>query len=749
MIITLTIIALTITILGVALIVFSYYRLKKGYEHNLLGVVAKIIIPFISILLLFITGVIYNKYEYEVVDWVKLVKYTFSTFGFEIEKSIVYPLFNNNLLYKVTWIITFPYAIGTVYYTIISQFTNALNNFVGIRKALSKNCDILIGLNEFDSYKQNNKNLIVWLDKTASKEDEKKLMANGIHYVKKSFTYNNIKSLPMKKNGKVNYHFISFDTEQNNLGYISEFKKFLDSDIKGDKAYKLQSYFIHAEIGIDNLVTIQNKILVSKKEFSPFINLFNRFELVSIKFNEEYPLSKYISNLVDENTGAINVSDELNEIKINYFSSKTGTVVNETIKYNDKPVNVIYLGYGKVSKEIHRGSIMNNQLISIDKNNKLKNHLINYFAFDNHSFNAEDKNNIYYQNRFRHNKDEYNNNDEYYETPEDVGNFYPIPVDINTTEVYDDIISITKMKNSFTSIIVSMADDLDNIDYALKLVQLFKQQRIENVHIFVRIKKHNSKTIELLKDNSITFFGWKESVLNHDVIVNDNLLNLAKLMSGKYNEKHQSLLSIGWYELSPIKQKSNIYASLNLRLKLNLIGYDYEICDELVDNNSLLKELREKIKYGKKDYDNYLFFKKAEKPCISNILSYQEHSRWNAFYISNGYVPLPKNEISLKYENNKCVLYKDNDDIRMHACITTYEDLDNYHRDIAKLICNDKKYTSTVLKIDENKLNELSDEEIFNMVISEKQTYKYDYDLIDSFELIFNNSNYKLKKLNK
>lgn len=748
------ILILLLNIFGIGILIFNLIEIKKGREHNILGLLAKIVIPFVAILGLYIIGVLYNKPEYEIFDWVKLVKYTFGTFGFEIEKSIVSNLYNNNLLYKITWIITFPYAIMTVYYTIISQFTYAINNFIAIKLALRKNCDILIGLNEFESYKQNNKNLIVWLDKSASKDDERLLKANNIHYIKKAFNANSLKTLGLRKNGKVMYHFISFQPEQKNLSYTSEFKKFLDLEYKGKKMYQLQAYFIHAEIGIDNLVTIQNKILHDKKEFSPFINFFNRYELISLKFNEEYPITKYISHLVDENLGAI-VNDGSSEaIDIDYIDSRTNEKTKVSVKNNySKAINVIYLGYGNVSREIHRGSVMNNQLVSIDKNNNLSNHIINYFAFDKNAFISNHKNNLYYHNRFDHDKDKFNSKD-YYERLEATSSFYPISVDINTNEFYDDIIKIAKMNNSYTSIVISLADDLDNIDYALKLVQLFKQLKVNDYHIFVRIKEKNQKTIDLLNDDNITFFGWKESVLNHEVIVNDDLLNLAKMTSKKYSEKNKSLLYLGWYTLSPIKQKSNIYASLNIRVKLNLIGYDYDLENNIVDNSMLLSEIENKLNIIKNKYDDYLFFNNASTPHLSNVLSFQEHSRWNAFYVSNGYVPMPKYDIKvIEYiddaGNTKYKMYKDNDDLRMHACLTTYKDLDNYHRDYAKLICNNKNYAASLLKISVEELNNLSDDEIFNKVISLEQTYQYDYNLIESFGKIFINSKYKLKKLNK
>ena len=79
-----------------------------------------------------------------------------------------------------------------------------------------------------------------------------------------------------------------------------------------------------------------------------------------------------------------------------------------------------------------------------------------------------------------------------------------------------------------------------------------------------------------------------------------------------------------------------------------------------------------------------------------------------------GYIPMKINDV--KIDNNK--VKKDDDNVKQHICLTTYQDLDLWHHKFAKLLSqiNDKQ-------IEENLINE--------------QTYQYDYMLVGQFESLF------------
>ena len=72
----------------------------------------------------------------------------------------------------------------------------------------------------------------------------------------------------------------------------------------------------------------------------------------------------------------------------------------------------------------------------------------------------------------------------------------------------------------------------------------------------------------------------------------------AKLVNKKYHSKR--LKDSPWYTLSTIKQASNVYSSLNIRLKLNLLGYDYIREDKVKEALDTLNEKFHKVNPPKK-----------------------------------------------------------------------------------------------------------------------------------------------------
>ena len=70
---------------------------------------------------------------------------------------------------------------------------------------------------------------------------------------------------------------------------------------------------------------------------------------------------------------------------------------------------------------------------------------------------------------------------------------------------------------------------------------------------------------------------------------------------------------------------------------------------------------------------------------------------------------------------------KDDNKTKRHACITTYKGLNDYHHHLAELL---------------SKENGLSIEDNLSLV----ETYKYDFNLMESFNKIFKD-NYLLKKI--
>ena len=122
---------------------------------------------------------------------------------------------------------------------------------------------------------------------------------------------------------------------------------------------------------------------------------------------------------------------------------------------------------------------------------------------------------------------------------------------------------------------------------------------------------------------------------------------------------------------------------MSTRFKLNLLGYDYIPTSLLNETHVVVSEEEFMNRYTEgtmvinTNLDEYCL------PTVRNYLLYQEHLRWNAFHLLNGYEPMEKNRIS--YNGTK-IIRKDYD-LKLHACIISYEGLNElakYQNELAK-----------------------------------------------------------------
>ena len=103
-------------------------------------------------------------------------------------------------------------------------------------------------------------------------------------------------------------------------------------------------------------------------------------------------------------------------------------------------------------------------------------------------------------------------------------------------------------------------------------------------------------------------------------------------------------------------------------------------------------------------------------------MAIQEKYRWNAFYISKGYIPASIDQITKEPGNGK------NDAVRRHGCLTTFDGLMKF-----------EKITETE-KIDE-KTGKKSTENNY--------VHQYDYQILDDAWWFLNDNGYKIIKLEK
>ena len=699
---------LPIIVLIIEVLLVGYY-FYYAYKNKKL-VSKETIIYFVPIsLILFVLYVLGANYDVRVnhtslsvIDYLAILKTVITSAVFDLKIEYVNLLIEDNVIFKISYITAVVLSIVCVYASILNLIYHAFSNKIRLALTLRRNCDILIGDNEYNKEYIKNNNQCIILTNNAKVDNLEEYYVNKIPVIQNKFDSQTLMRFirrNIKKKRELN--FISFNDSSTNLGLIKEFEQFLNMEINSKKVIDYKVCYLKVEIDASNQMSIKNKIL-ENKSLAAFIDCFTRYELFALNFIEKNPITEHLpEGFIDINKGIIN---------------------------KDKTINVVYLGFGKISKTLHRVQLMNDQIPTINDNNEVEIFKINYIAYDKDSEASEDKNMTFFFKRYDENITKYSTKD-YFPPCDKLDNLVLEPVNIESYHIVNKIVELlnkTNKQDTYNRFIISYGDDIDNIDMAIKVSTLLKEYDYKNYEIYVRVKGEFPAAIKLLDDKRINVIGDIASIFNHDVIVNERLLELAKLVNKKYNTKRLSDSS--WYNLTAIKQASNVYSSLNIRLKLNLLGFDYVRENSIVDNQEVIKEIEDKVKFDRNSYDDYLFYK-INKNELVHILAYQEHIRWNAFYIGNGYVPLKKDQIKLIEVDGEYgpVFYKDDNVLNLHGCLTTYKGLDDYHRHLAKLL---------------SKANKKSIEENIDMV----ETYKYDHMIIESIKPMFKDSNYRLIK---
>lgn len=455
--------------------------------------------------------------------------------------------------------------------------------------------------------------------------------------------------------------------------------------------------------------------LMLAKKTSGCVHYINKYKLIAMDFVDRYPLTQFMS-----------------EEQIDYDTA--------TIR-NDVAINVAMIGFGKTNQQIFLTSVANNQFLTIeqtDNANKLKTKLVNYFIYDKKdSRNDKNLNHNYF--RFNHELLD----EEYLPLPEKIANESFFTLDINDQDFYVSLRENLKAdeQKKYNYLIIAFGTDMQNLDFAEKICEKLKEWEIdEYTHVFVKVRndalKHN-----LLEAPSYTIFGnEKEIVYNVSQIVDEKAEAMAKDRHVCYamadrqkalvdaqnlvkkaqedgrsqeeisalKEKYKDALVFDpqdwtksaikrWYGFHQTQRESNIYAVLSLRMKLQLMGFDYEKGSGECAESAYLD------KYQKDDEIEYedtgvVMGRRIEKytldfkhDTLRERMTIQEHQRWNAYMMTCGFVPETLDSIKKGH-------FKDFD-TRRHSNLTTFDGLVEW-RKIKAEVSGDSEEDCDVIKYD-------------------------------------------------
>ncbi len=513
----------------------------------------------------------------------------------------------------------------------IEAFRNTIVNSFRLTNAMKQtDCDVVMGNSPRALRYAKSYNTVLLLDDSVSKDTINELIEDEYVILHKGFTENLLKGYPF--NTTTRYNLICIN-EEKSLDCVDTFIAYKKA------AQKSKNIYLYVEMEGEKAETIRREI-IEKNGMEAYINTFSMNELLVRTLIEEHPITKHIPNSYIEEA---------------------------TIKQGTE-INVFTLGFGKFCKEWYRQSILNNQLITFDGEYKVL--PINYFLCDTNIDTTE-----WNIGGLAEELGEYNTA-EYFPLPELPYKTLTIDKSPASREVLKAIKAKVQTDNSYTLIIVDTNEDCHNIEIAAKLNSALFDR--DNYQMFVRSEA------AFTEDNAnTTYFGKSESVLNHDVIVNDSLSVMAKKLNEVYTAQYagaeerkrpdftdyiQKKAEKDWADLDYFTMYSNIYSAMNLRVKLNLLGLDYIKNNN--GNNALIEERYDHK--GEYAYSEYF------TPSVRNALIAQEHARWNAYHLLGEFLPLNKNGITIKSDDGKIVRFNVKNTVaKKHACLTTFNGLND------------------------------------------------------------------------
>ena len=512
-------------------------------------------------------------------------------------------------------------------------------------------------------------------------------------------------------------------------------------------------------------ISLCHKIIEATKQY--FLNKENKekagmLSRIRIYVFGSADYAAIYADLVKMSKGSIHYVNKHRQIAIDFIDKYplTAFMTDEQIDYDTSlirkgvKINVALIGFGKTNRQLLLTSVANNQFLSLNDNGEIAFKPVNYYIFDKeHAEKNKNLNHSYYRfkNEFEQKikEQEEGDRDSYLPFPALPAEEKYEKLNVNDPDIYKNIEAALSGSNSFNYVVISYGSDLENVDMAKKIIEKKQEWALENTYIFVRIKDGNDYYDIFNRDDCFMIGEDTQTIYNIEKIVNGRFENMAMMrnrlyaLERKITEKKQETDDDHGAENSPVsvedvyaeadcdwyirntqfERESNLYACLSLRSKLHLMGLDYvpenakgnpnamENSDYLdiyakgdlpVYYDDLFAEGKQIVKYG-------LDFKDSRR----KTMAIHEHSRWNSYMLTQGFVPSSKHDILTDGKKGKNYL------LRRHGNLTSFDGLLEFRRMVAK---------------------QQGKQEIETDVI------KYDYQLLDDAYWLLSKNGYRIVK---
>lgn len=408
------------------------------------------------------------------------------------------------------------------------------------------------------------------------------------------------------------------------------------------------------------------------------IRYINKYKLIARDFIERYPL-----------TSAMDARH------IDYDSATL---------YPDVRPKMFLIGFGKTNRQLFMTSVANQQFLTRGEDGRPVEKPVQYFIFD--------KTDAVNDKQLNHNLYRY---DREFVGKVQPDRYLPLPpfpaeerffrTDVNERSFYETLCKELSDPDAVSDIVIAFGSDLENLDLAEKLSEKIKEWDVAgHTRIFVKIRDGAlcEKVIDKLYAQEAGFYTFgneKEAVYDLRRIVSERAETMAQLRHFRYtldrfakepvSEDERNRLAareaaLEWYDRwSEVQRESNIFACMGLRIKLNLTGYDYaeggetgEGCDAAFLAHY---SAGDPIRYVDGRDGHVVDYSGCPKTLDSLrcTMARQEHQRWNAYMICNGYLPA---SLDAMVSCSKQELLAR----REHRNLTTFEGLLQYRKTMAE-----------------------------------------------------------------
>ena len=598
----------------------------------------------------------------------------------KLDYSTIATLAETNSYFSAVMVILFVLCVINIAMVSLALFYQKLVNYIYLKKATQKGAKtyVIVGAND------KNRDVLtsahdskIWIvepkDRTSELDEFAYINKIAVVKLKEGRLDATLKGMFSDFTDRTVKVIINTDCDETNLLYTEEATEIINSidiarlDIDDERGLNVY-VFGEPENG--------SAFLHFVKKSSGQVRYINKYKLIALDFTLKHPLTEYMG-----------------EEEIDYESA--------TLK-NDVDLNVVMVGYNKTMQEVLVTSIANNQFATLE-NGSLIEKAVNYSIFAKKDGETTEKNLNHTYYRYVFDREEMlNNSDKYLALPEVPANVNFVPKDVNDHEFYKcvkEALVPKKDRRVFNQIIVAYGSDIENVDISEKLSIKIKEWGIEDkTKVYVKVRSRELAE-RIIKDEYkevcalITFAGDKDVVYNTRNIVAEDIETMARdrhlayavcdaLQEGKSEKEAKANALKKWYSWAQPQRDANVYGVLSIRMKLNLMGYDYQKGEQNEEiNNAFMAKYqkgdeivyKEKIVGEKKliEYNNNFV-----KGSLRERMAIQEHQRWNAYMITQGVIPSTKEEIAREKGKNLT--------LRRHGCLTTFDGLLEYRAIMAK-----------------------------------------------------------------